>query len=215
MAHGVGDRIGLDGVADAETGEHAETGKKESEPFPFFPEAVPDIVHGAADIIAEGIAFPEAHRQNRFGKLGRHAGKGNKPHPEKRAGAAEKDSGRHTGDIAGADSCGHGGHQGVERGNVAGLIVFPPAAPHHFEGIGNAALRHETVTDRQEKAGAGQKRQQNRAADDVVELLDQSDESVHPCLTLPVPVLENCGRNFRMPVFRKSLFCKKEIIVTS
>ena len=179
MVHGVGDGIGLDGIADTETGEHPESGEKKCQPFPFFAETVPDIVHRAADIIAEHIFFAVTDGQCRFGKLGGHTGQCDQPHPEKGARPAEEDRRGHSRDIAGADRGGHGGHQRIERRDIAGLVAFLPAAPHHSECEGNAALCHETVTDRQKEAGACQKRQQNRAADEAVELSDQFDKSVH------------------------------------
>ena len=123
-------------------------------------QTVAGIVHRAADIIAEQIFFTVTNGQCRFGKLDGHAGQRDQPYPEKGIRSAEADRRGYTRDIAGADYGGHGGHQRVERGNVACIVIFPVAAPHHPEGEGNAALCHETVTDRQKKSGTCQKRQQ-------------------------------------------------------
>ena len=112
-------------------------------------QTVADIVHRAADIIAEHIFFTVTNGQCRFGKLDGHAGQRDQPYPEKGIRSAEADRRGYTRDIAGADYGGHGGHQRVERGNVACIVIFPVAALHHPEGEGNAALCHETVTDRQ------------------------------------------------------------------
>lgn len=141
-------------------------------------QTVAGIVHRAADIIAEQIFFTVTNGQCRFGKLDGHAGQRDQPYPEKGIRSAEADRRGYTRDIAGADYGGHGGHQRVERGNVACIVIFPVAAPHHPEGEGNAALCHETVTDRQKKSGTCQKRQQNGAAGEAVELSEQFDKSV-------------------------------------
>ena len=179
MMHRIGDRIGLHGIADAETGEHAEAGEEKRQPFPFFAQSLADIVHGAADIVAVFILFAEMHREYRFGKLRRHAGQRDQPHPEQRTRPAAENRRGHPRDIAGAHRGGHRGHQGVERGNIAGRPFLAAAAPHHPETVENAALHHETVADGQEKAGSRQKRQQYGAADETVELFDQFDNAVH------------------------------------
>src|SRR5690606_7305511 len=42
--HGVGNRVGLDGVADPKAGKHAEDGEQYAEPFPILAQAVADVV---------------------------------------------------------------------------------------------------------------------------------------------------------------------------
>ena len=93
-------------------------------------QTVADIVHRAADIIAEHIFFTVTDGQCRFGKLDGHAGQRDQPHPEKGIRSAEADRRGHARDIAGTDYGGHGGHQRVERGNVPASSFF--RQPRHI-----------------------------------------------------------------------------------
>ena len=144
-AQGVSNRVGLDGVADAEAGEHAKNGKEHTKPFPFLAQAVLDVIHRAANVVATGILLAIAHGQNGLAEFGCHAYQGNNPHPEQRARATQKDRGSDARDVTGADGGGEGGHQGVERADVTLITAFA-AAPEHAEAVEQLALRCQLET---------------------------------------------------------------------
>ena len=116
---GGGDGVDLGGVARAEHGKHAEDGIEHRQPIPAPVQAVLDVVHGAAHVVALRVALPEMHRERDLGKLGAHAQQSAHPHPEHRARPADGDGAGHARDVARA----HRGRQrrahGLEGGHGA------------------------------------------------------------------------------------------------
>ena len=143
----------------------AEHGKGNAQPGPFRAEAVLDVIHRAADIVAFFVALAEFHGADGFGVFGGHADQRGHPHPEQRPGAAEEHSGGNAGDVAGADGGRQRGHQGVERADLPLAPAFA-ALEQQAEASANAQDRHEFQPDLQEKADAQDQDQHQRPPDD-------------------------------------------------
>ena len=99
--------IGLHHVADTERGDERED--RESSGEAVHLQAVQQRIHGSAGDLTVGSDFAEFQRQRAFGEFGGHAHGRGDPHPEQRAGPAQRDGGGHAGDIAGADRGRQGG----------------------------------------------------------------------------------------------------------
>ena len=93
-------------------------------PHPVFAQTVFDIIHGAAYPFAACVLFPVMHGQRYLGKFGAHAQQRAHPHPKQRAGAAQANSARHAGHIAGAHGRRQGGADRLEGGDGVLTGVF-------------------------------------------------------------------------------------------
>ncbi len=155
-------RVGLDHVADAETGKTRKQGKAGAEPRPVRAHAIRDVVHGTADIVAVLIDLAVAHCEHSLGELGGHAHQGRHPHPEHRARPADEDRRGDTGDVARADGRRKSRHQGIERRDIA-LACGHAAAPQHPEGERHIPDRAEFQAERQKEADAEEQHQHGHA----------------------------------------------------
>ena len=131
-------------------------------------------------MLAALILLAVMHRKHHFAVLGSHTDQCCTPHPEQRTGTAEENRCGYTGDIAGTDSGGQAGHQGLERADFTALgITFLTALPHQFEARANLAQRHEFQTQHEEQTGAENQHQHGRAPDHAIELIDQGVDEFH------------------------------------
>ena len=74
------------------------------------------------------VGGAEADAEVRLGVLGGHAHQAGDPNPEERAGAAERDRGGHTDDIAHADGGGERSRKRLEVGDITAVLVGAVAA---------------------------------------------------------------------------------------
>ena len=177
-----GNGVYLRGVAGAEHGAHAEEGIQVGQPHPLFTQTVLDVVHGAAHIVAVFVALAEVDSQRYFGKLGAHAQQSGYPHPEYRAGAADGDGARHTGDVARTHGGGQGGAYRLEGGQRAfGGFFFLEKPPQRiFHGVAELSQGQNAGAHRQIQTYAQNAHHGGYTPDKVVEnLVDGSDEFQH------------------------------------
>ena len=179
--HVAGDGVDLGHVADAEGSQEAEHGEQRRQHLAdgfaalLRPQAVPEVVHGAAAPFTLLIFPAVVDAQHVFGIVGHHAKEGNEPHPEHSAGAAHQNGAGHTHDVAGTHSSGQSGAQALELGDGAVLrvaghfavaedgadgLLHPVAEVAHLEELGQACGQH---------AYKGQQDQGRPAPDDVVQ----------------------------------------------
>src|SRR5690606_8084465 len=95
-------------------------------------DAVPEVVHGAAALLAGGVGAAEPHTEEGLAVLGGHADHAGEPHPEDGSGTAQGDGGGDTGDVADAHGRGEGGGEGLVMGDVAfglGVGAFDEGEP--------------------------------------------------------------------------------------
>ena len=175
----VGDGIGLHHVADAETGNAGKQREGDGEPAPVRPHAVLDVIHRPADKIAILVSLAEPHGTDGFGIFGRHADKSRHPHPEDGTRAAEEDGRRHTGDVAGADGRRQRGHQGVEGGDVTGVITGDATLTQQGKAERDLHYRQEPQANRQEQPGAEDQDQHGNAPYDSVHGTDKFGDCFH------------------------------------
>lgn len=77
------------------------------------------IVHRAADKVALAVLLTVLDAEENFSILGRRADRSGNERPEQSAGAADDQSGRNAGGIAGTDDGGNRRHSSLERRNLA------------------------------------------------------------------------------------------------
>jgi hypothetical protein len=191
----LGDLVRLHHVADAEAGQHAEHGEGNRQPVPVPAQAIADVVHGAADVVAQFVALAVADRQQRLGVLGGHAHQRDHPHPEQRAGAADQDGAGHAGDVARPHRGRQRGHQGPPTGDIAGTLGGA-ALPQQPEGIAQVAQRGEAQAEHQVQAGAADQHQQGRTPHEVV----NGGEQVHGIHARELPWAGRASR----PLYRQA-----------
>ena len=182
-----GDGVDLGGIAGTEDSADAEEGIQVSQPHPLTAEAILDVVHGAADIVALVIALPVMDRQGNFGKLGSHAQQGGDPHPENGTGAADGDGTCHTGDVAGTNGSCQSGTDRLERGQRTSSSFFLPehAADGIFHGITEFTDLQETGTDCQIQTHTDDTGHGGNTPDKVIEdFIQGSDAFNHSFLRL-------------------------------
>lgn len=102
--HRAGDLGGLGNVADAEAGDTAQQGEEDGQPLLAC--ALLNVVHGAAVVGALLVYLTVFHGQHDLSVLGHHAKEGGNPHPEHRAGTADKDGAGDAGNVAGTHRAG-------------------------------------------------------------------------------------------------------------
>ena len=131
-AQAVGDRVGLDHVADAEGGERYQGREDRAEPGQA--ESL-QCVHGPAAHGPGRIGFAVMHRDDDLGKLRTHPQEARDPQPEERPRAADGDRRRDAGDIADTDRRRECGRHRLKGRHAAGagpllrnLARGPPAA---------------------------------------------------------------------------------------
>ena len=95
--------------------QHAKERIEESQPLPFFPEAVFDVVHGTAYQVTLLIPLAEMDSQRHLCKFGTHAESGRTPHPEDGSRAADGNRSRHSCDISGSHCSGQSRADCLER----------------------------------------------------------------------------------------------------
>ncbi len=128
------DGVGLDRTADAEGGEECQDGEDDAEPLHVEPAV--EGVHGAADHIAFFSFDAVFDRDDGLGVFGGHAEETGDPHPEDRAGSAERDGRADADDVAGTDGRGQRGGQGAELRDVArGTLIRSDRQFDGFEDI--------------------------------------------------------------------------------
>ena len=173
----------LNAVADAEAGEHAEHGKESGQPAPALAEAVADVIHRAAHMVALVIGLTEVNRQEGLGVFGGDAEHGNHPHPEHGAWAAHGNGTGDTGNVAGADGGGEGSHQRLERRDLPFVLAIR-WLQHHPYAIGEPLNRHEAQAQHQHNACDGDQADggppPHQAVDWTVDLTDSAVETLHP-----------------------------------
>jgi hypothetical protein len=142
---------------------------REDAPQPRQPEP-PQGVHGAAAHDAGVIPLAVVERDHDLAELGRHAQDAGDPQPEQGARAAERDRGRHAGNVAHAHGGGERGRHRLERGDAA-LAGAGPAelAEHLAERRAEPAELHAAGEDREEEASAHQQHQHRGTPDETVE----------------------------------------------
>jgi hypothetical protein len=177
-AERVGHRIGLDHIADTESGECAEDRECGAEPEPSPPQPVLDVVHGSADIVALLVDLPILDRQYTLGVFGRHPDEGRTPHPEERTGAADRDRRGDAGDVAGPDRRRKRGHQGVEGRDIA-LALRLSAGPQHAEAVTELEYGHQAQTDHQEQTRSQDQDQHGGAPNETVDRADPILDHLH------------------------------------
>src|SRR3990167_2689128 len=116
VMHRAGHGVGLHGV-EAEAEGHQQQDRHD-DAQPALTEAVLDVEGRAATVGAVCFAALVQLGQGALEVAGGHADQRHNPHPEDRAGAAEHDRHRDTGDIAGTDATGYGKHQRLERAEL-------------------------------------------------------------------------------------------------
>ena len=154
-------------VADTEGGEYREQREeRRHDGAEGTADAVFHRVHRTACHFADAVRFAVFDRQDRFAVFRRKSEQRADPHPDERARSAENHGRRDADDIAGADGGGERRHQGLERRNVALMLLL--FLENHADGVEKIAPWQEFQSDRQEDAGADKKRQHDRTPDKIV-----------------------------------------------
>ena len=192
VLQGRGDLGALGDVADAEAGQPAEDREDDGQPFPALAQAVFNIVHGTAVIDALLVGLPILDGQGDLGVLGAHAEESGDPHPEHGAGTAGKERSGDAGDVAGADGARQRGGDGLERGEVAAVVLIlllEELAHGVFHDPAEVAGLDEAAADGQIHARAHQKKQHDRApgeaVEDAIDGGDGFDECFHMYPSFP------------------------------
>ncbi len=165
------DGIHLRCVAGAEHGQHAEQRVQHGQKLPAAAKAVFNIVHRAAHPLAGVAALPEMHGQRHLGKLGAHTQQRRAPHPEHGTRAADGDSARHTGNVAGAHRARQRGAHRLKRGH--GTVRGVPLAEHSAHGGADGVREFADL----QKARADTEQQPH--ANDAHHGGDAPDKAVH------------------------------------
>ena len=170
-----GHRVHLDRVANAERSERTKDGECKSKVLAEFrskfPDAVAQVVHRTADILAVGVDLPVGDRADGFRVLRCHPEQGDEPHVEDGPRATEGDGGRHTGDVAGSHRGGQRGHQCVERLDFtfARHLILVEQQP---EPVANLAPWHEHEPKRQQQPGHSKNTQHGRSPCERIDGID-------------------------------------------
>ena len=146
--HQLGNRIGLNHIANTEGGNGGEKGKQDGEPFLAKPAL--QHIHRAASHCSLRGRDPIMNRQEGLGIFGRDPEDAGEPHPENGPRPAGTDGSSHPNNVAGADGGGQGGSQ---RPKLADLpFPFFVTGKRNFDGGPKVAL-DETKAEGQEKMG--------------------------------------------------------------
>ncbi|SST09767.1 Uncharacterised protein [Acinetobacter baumannii] len=174
--HGTGDGIGLHRVEDETEGDDQED--REQDAHPARAQALLHVVGRAATELALVVANLEQLGQGRLDEAGRHPHQGDRPHPEHRAGTAERDRYRHAGDVAGTDPRRQRGAERLERGDSR--VVRLAAALEHAEGMTEVAELDQPQAHGEVQAATDQQPDEDLAPDKAVEQVDDlSGEFLH------------------------------------
>ena len=167
---GGGNGIDLSGVAGSEHGKHTKDSVKHRKEVPTLMQAVLYVVHGTADIVAVSVSLTEMHSQRNLRKLGAHTKQSGYPHPENSTGAANGDSPRYTGYIAGTDSCRQSGTHRLKRRDsaLACLALFKKAADCGLDSSGELAELDEPGSDTEENTNADNTYHGGNAPNEIV-----------------------------------------------
>jgi hypothetical protein len=169
----VSHRVGLYGVADAETGHRAEDCEGRSQRRPARPQTATDVVHRAAAVARQGVQLAIGHGADGFGVLRGHADQRRHPHPGQRAGATEGDGRGHAGDVARAHRRRQRRHQGLKRRDVPRSRALGATGKEEPEGPADVAHRHGAQADTKPQAGAQDQGQHHRPPNHGVDGADQ------------------------------------------
>ena len=169
---GRGDRMRLRHVADAEGREDREQREeRRHDASEHAADAVLHRVHRAAGHLADAVRLAVLDRQHRFAVFRRKPEQRADPHPDECARTAEDHRRRDADNIAGADGGGKRRHQRLERRDVALVLLL--FLEDHADGVEKIAPGQELQPDRQEYAGADEKRQHDRPPDKIVHIIQQ------------------------------------------
>ena len=175
---GAGDVTNLNSVADAEGCQCAEDTEDGAQPLPVLAQAVLDVVHGAADPVAQCVSLTELDGQQNLGVLGTHTDQSGDPQPEDGAGAAQGDSCGNTGDVTGTDgSCQSGGHS-LEGSDFAltGVGLLENLTDGVLQSIAKLTELDACGTAGQQDACAHQQDQHGRTPHEAIDrAVDTSD----------------------------------------
>ena len=72
----------LNGIARAQRSQCSKNTEDDAQPFPVLPQAVLNVIHGAAYPVSVLVPLPELHRQKHLGILGGHTNQGCHPQPK-------------------------------------------------------------------------------------------------------------------------------------
>lgn len=128
--HNAANGVGLDEVA-ADNLEHHKAGAEHRHPFGV--EAVLDVVHRAAYILALFVLLAVEHTQNDLAVLGGHPQQGHHPHPEDGPHSPGDDRRGDPDDVAAAHAGGHRRAEGLEGGDGPRLLGILLLAEHRFQ----------------------------------------------------------------------------------
>ena len=186
--HRCHDGIYLRCVAGTEHGQHAEQRVQHGQKLPAVAKAVFNIVHRAAHPLAGIAALPEMHGQRHLGKLGAHAQQRRAPHPEHGTRAADGDSARHTGNVAGAHRARQRGAHRLKRGH--GTVRSIPLAEHPShggaDGVGEFADLQKARADTEQQPHANDAHHGGDAPDKAVHRLIDGGNGLDHILPHPL-----------------------------
>ena len=103
VVHRTGHRVALEGIEAQRKGGDQRYRVDDGQPAVLPAQAVDNVLRRPAAIGAVLFRALVDLGQGAFEQAGRHADQGDRPHPEDRAGAAQRDCHRHAGDVAAAD----------------------------------------------------------------------------------------------------------------
>ena len=122
-----------------------------------------DVIDRAAVDRAVFIDLPGGQRERRLGVNGRHAEKGDDPHPENRAGAAGQNRAGRADDVAGADLRGNSGGERLKGAHAARVLLAAERkiAEHAAHTLAEAAHLHKARADRVPQPDGDEKKDEN------------------------------------------------------
>ena len=103
--------------------------EREQHPHPAHAKALLHVISRAATVVAILILNFVKLGQGAFDEGGRHADKGDQPHPEDGTGATQIDGNSHTGQVASAHAGGKTGAERLKRGD-ASIVRFTAVFQH-------------------------------------------------------------------------------------
>ena len=184
-------RVDLHGVADAERRHRAEHRESQTQPLAEFrgelADAVAQVVHRSADMLAVLVHLAIGDRAHRFRVFRGHPEQRDQPHVEDRSRSAERDRSRDARDISGADGRRKRCHQRIERLDLARARWSGPVEQQP-EAVDDLAPRHEHQSQGQQQTGDAKHAEHRRPPDKGVDLVDDGVQLVHGsilCAVLP------------------------------
>ena len=124
----------LNGIARAQRSQCSKNTEDDAQPFPVLPQAVLNVIHGAAYPVSVLVPLPELHRQKHLGILGGHTNQGCHPQPKQCTRSAQGNRRGDSGDVSGANRTGQRRRNRLKRGD----LLLPRMGP--FENLPNGIL---------------------------------------------------------------------------